>query len=74
MLQVRAKSLNEVGFIFGSMDSFLDLFFSLNNSYVDLREKAQRMRPPTPAFPQTSNGIKSEKENEELSNIRISNN
>jgi hypothetical protein len=45
-------------------------------SYVDFREKAQRMRPPTPAFPQVSsnNGpILTEKESEELQNIRISN-
>ncbi|KAG0250042.1 UAA transporter [Mortierella polycephala] len=43
-------------------------------SYVDLREKAQRMRPPTPAFPLASPNapILSEQESEELLNIRIS--
>jgi len=47
---------------------------SCHDSYVDLREKALRMKPAGPALPQlSSNGpILSEKETEELMNIRVS--
>ncbi|GJJ68621.1 hypothetical protein EMPS_00967 [Entomortierella parvispora] len=64
-----------IGFLNG-LGIIMTLLGGACYSYVDLREKAQRMRPPTPAFPQTSsNGpILSEKESEELLNIRISKN
>ncbi|KAF9542918.1 UAA transporter [Mortierella hygrophila] len=64
----------KIGFLNG-LGIIMTLFGGACYSYVDFREKAQRMRPPTPAFPQVSsnNGpILTEKESEELQNIRIS--
>ncbi|KAG0201595.1 UAA transporter [Mortierella sp. GBA30] len=63
----------KIGFLNG-LGIIMTLLGGACYSYVDLREKALRARPPTPAFPQASpNGpILSEKESEDLQNIRIS--
>ncbi|KAF9113428.1 UAA transporter [Mortierella sp. AM989] len=62
-----------IGFLNG-MGIIMTLLGGACYSYVDLREKAKKMRPPTPAFPQPSPGapILSEQESQELLNIRIS--
>ncbi|KAF9573444.1 UAA transporter [Mortierella alpina] len=63
----------KIGFLNG-LGIIMTLLGGACYSWVDLREKASRMRPPTPAFPQSSpNGpILSEQESKELLNIRIS--
>ncbi|KAF9366636.1 UAA transporter [Mortierella sp. NVP85] len=63
----------KIGFLNG-LGIVMTLLGGACYSYVDLREKALRMKPAAPALPQlSSNGpILSEKETEELMNIRVS--
>ncbi|KAF9924506.1 UAA transporter, partial [Modicella reniformis] len=63
----------KIGFLNG-LGIIMTLIGGAFYSYVDFREKGQRTRSSTPAFPQPSpNGPKlSEKESEELMNVRIS--
>ncbi|KAG0362810.1 triose-phosphate transporter family-domain-containing protein [Gamsiella multidivaricata] len=64
----------KIGFLNG-LGIIMTLLGGACYSYVDLREKAQRMRPPTPALPQPSPSepTLSEKDGEELLNVKILN-